>query len=245
MGGRVAVRLRDAGHRVLGCDVRAGRAAELDLEPVELDAVAAADAVFLSLPDTSTIESVVAVLPRRPGLVVVDLSTAEPASTRRLAAQLAADGVVLVDAGVSGGPLAAEAGTLTIMTGGPRDALERVRPLPDAFAVRVFHPGAVGNGHAAKAVNNFLNGVNLAAAAEAFVVGERAGLDPKLLLEVVNASSGRNWATENRFPRILEGDFIEGGLSNALMTKDLEIYVNLARREAGRTSGIALSAWQL
>jgi 3-hydroxyisobutyrate dehydrogenase len=93
----------------------------------------------------------------------------------------------------------------------------------------VHHMGASGSGHVAKLINNFLNAVSLAATAEAMVAGRKAGLDLRQLLEVVNASSGVNFATLNRFPRIVEGDYLEGGLTSDLMAKDVMLYLDLVR----------------
>jgi 3-hydroxyisobutyrate dehydrogenase len=163
---------------------------------------------------------------------VVDLSTASPSASRDHHGYLAERGIRFIDAGVSGGPAGAEAGSLTLMVGGDMEVLEEVRPILEQIGSRIYHMGDPGNGHATKAVNNYLNGVNLAASAEAMVVGVKAGLDPELLLEVINESTGANWATKNRFPRIIEGDYIEGGLSNRLMAKDLDLYLALAD-EAG------------
>ena len=165
----------------------------------------------------------------RPGQVVVDLSTATPSSTVELHAKLAERGVELVDAGISGGAAAAEQGTLTIMAGGSEQALERVRPILETFSARIYHMGASGAGHTAKLLNNFLNGINLTAASEAMVAARKAGLDLHVFLDVVNHSSGANWATLNRFPHIVEGDYLEGGLTGNLMLKDLTLYVDLAR----------------
>jgi 3-hydroxyisobutyrate dehydrogenase len=160
---------------------------------------------------------------------VVDLSTAAPSSTVRLHAQLRERGVELVDAGISGGAAAAEKGTLTIMAGGSEAALGRVRPILETFSARVYYMGASGSGHTAKLLNNFLNGVNLTASSEAMVAARKAGLDLRTFLDVVNNSSGSNWATQNRFPHILEGDYLEGGLTGNLLLKDLTLYVDLAR----------------
>jgi 3-hydroxyisobutyrate dehydrogenase-like beta-hydroxyacid dehydrogenase len=95
--------------------------------------------------------------------------------------------------------------------------------------------GPSGSGHVAKLINNFLNAVSLAATAEAMIAGRKAGLDLRQLLEVVNASSGVNFATLNRFPRIVEGDYLEGGLTSDLMAKDVMLYLDLVR-ELGVTS---------
>lgn len=234
IGGAMARRMAHCGFAVHGHDVRPGRATELGLPAADSVAAACdADIVFLSLPSSEVVESVVrgeggVRESARRGTLVVDLSTADPDSTRRLHAELESCGVALVDAGVSGGPWAATKGELTVMAGGAAEALARATPALQAIASRIVHMGPSGAGHAAKAVNNFLNGMNLAATAEAMVVGVKAGLDPVKLLEVVNASSGRNWATEVRFPRIVRGDYLEGGLSNALMAKDLDVYLRLA-----------------
>jgi 3-hydroxyisobutyrate dehydrogenase len=239
MGGRIARRLVDGGEDVVGFDLDAARAADAGAwAAASLSEVAsAADVVLLSLPDSPAIEAVIDALEGdlREGQVVVDLSTAAPASTIAIHERLAARGVAYVDAGISGGAAGAEAGTLTIMAGGEAEALDAVRPVLAHFAATVHHMGASGSGHVAKLINNFLNAVSLAASAEAMVAGRKAGLDLRQLLEVINASSGVNFATLNRFPRIVEGDYLEGGLTSDLMAKDVMLYLDLAR-ELGVTS---------
>jgi 3-hydroxyisobutyrate dehydrogenase-like beta-hydroxyacid dehydrogenase len=163
----------------------------------------------------------------RAAQVVVDLSTAAPASTRRIHDQLAARGASYLDAGISGGAAAADKGALTLMVGGDKQALERVRPVLDSFSAQIFYCGTSGAGHTAKVLNNFLNAVSLAATAEIMVAGKKAGLDLGLLLEILNASSGVNFATLNRFPKIIRGDYLKGGLTNALMMKDVVLYADL------------------
>jgi 3-hydroxyisobutyrate dehydrogenase-like beta-hydroxyacid dehydrogenase len=239
MGGRIARRLVDGGEDVVGFDLDAARAADAGARtagsPAEV--ASAADVVLLSLPDSPAIEAVIDAIEGdlREGQVVVDLSTAAPASTIAIHERLAARGVAYVDAGISGGAAGAEAGTLTIMAGGEAEALDAVRPVLAHFAATVHHMGASGSGHVAKLINNFLNAVSLAATAEAMVAGRKAGLDLRQLLEVINASSGVNFATLNRFPRIVEGDYLEGGLTSDLMAKDVMLYLDLAR-ELGVTS---------
>jgi 3-hydroxyisobutyrate dehydrogenase len=235
MGGRMVRRLVENGHEVLGFDVRDGLAAEAGAQPAGSagEVAATCEVVLLSLPDSRIIEKVAGgddgvLAHARDGQVVVDLSTANPASTRRLAQQFAAEGAVLLDAGISGGAAAADKGALTLMVGGDTEALERVRPVLDAFSSRIFTCGDSGAGHTAKVLNNFLNAVALASTAEVMVAGKKAGLDLAVLLDVLNASSGVNFATLNRFPRIITGDYLEGGLTNALMTKDVTLYADLA-----------------
>jgi 3-hydroxyisobutyrate dehydrogenase-like beta-hydroxyacid dehydrogenase len=115
------------------------------------------------------------------------------------------------------------------MAGGEPEALDQVRPVLAHFAATVHHMGASGSGHVAKLINNFLNAISLAATAEAMVAARKAGLDLRQLLEVINTSSGVNFATLNRFPRIVEGDYLEGGLTSDLMAKDLMLYLELVR----------------
>lgn len=234
MGGRIAQRLKACGVTVIGFDARPGRAEELGVQPAaSLAEAARAELVLLSLPSSRQVELVIEgpgglLEHARQGQIVVDLTTAEPASTRRLHGRLAERGARLLDCGISGGPGPAADGTLTLMVGGDAQALERARPVLAFAGTTIIHLGASGNGHAAKAVNNFLNAMNLAATAEAMVVGAAAGLDPAALLAVIQASSGRNFATEVRFPRILDGDYQDGALSTALMVKDLDVYAALA-----------------
>ena len=239
MGGRIARRLVDGGEDVVGFDLDAARAADAGARVAAwlAEVASAADVVLLSLPDSPAIEAVIDAIEDdlREGQVVVDLSTAGPASTIAIHERLAARGVAYVDAGISGGAAGAEAGTLTIMAGGEAEALDAVRPVLAHFAATVHHMGASGSGHVAKLINNFLNAVSLAATAEAMIAGRKAGLDLRQLLEVVNASSGVNFATLNRFPRIVEGDYLEGGLTSDLMAKDLMLYLDLVR-ELGVTS---------
>jgi 3-hydroxyisobutyrate dehydrogenase-like beta-hydroxyacid dehydrogenase len=242
MGGRIARRIAAAGHDVIGFDADPGRVAQAGVRPVPNVAAVAGDAeiVLLSLPDSPVVEAVVlgedGILSRgREGLHVVDLTTAAPSSTVRLHAALAERGITLIDAGISGGAAAADAGTLTIMAGGSGEALDRVRWALEPFSAKVFHVGGSGAGHTVKLLNNFLNAISLAATAEVMVAGRKAGLDLRQLLEVVNASSGVNFATLNRFPRIVEGDYLEGGLTSDLMAKDVMLYLDLVR-ELGVTS---------
>ncbi|GAA3687150.1 3-hydroxyisobutyrate dehydrogenase [Arthrobacter ginkgonis] len=235
MGGRMARRLVDAGRPVLGYDARPEsiEAAGATAAPSVAEVVAASDVVLLSLPESRIVEAVVLgedgiLAHARPGQVLVDLSTSAPASTIGLHGKLKAKGMTLIDAGISGGAAAAEKGTLTLMVGGDPAVLEQVRPILDAFSEHIFHCGGVGAGHTAKLLNNFLNAISLSATAEVMVAGRKAGLDLEVLLEVLNNSSGVNFATLNRFPKIIRGDYLKGGLTNSLMLKDVLAYVDLA-----------------
>jgi len=232
MGGRMTRRVVDGGVAVLGFDMNADAvaAAGASLASSAAQVVADADFVFLSLPDSKVVEKVVLdpafLAALRRGQVVVDLSTAAPSSTQAIHARLQELGVEYLDAGISGGAAAAEKGALTLMVGGSTEALERVKPTMAHFATNVFHLGGPGAGHSTKLLNNFLNAIALSATAEVMVAAKKAGLDLQTVLDVLNSSSGVNFATQNRFPKIIHGDYLKGGLTNALMTKDVVLYVD-------------------
>jgi 3-hydroxyisobutyrate dehydrogenase len=228
-------RLIEAGHDVIAVDANPDRIAECGARPAASLAELAGrcDVIMLSLPDSSVIEQVIRgdgglLTAARTGQVIVDLSTADPKSTVKLHDDLAARGVQFLDAGISGGAAAADKGTLTLMVGGDSGALAKVALYLDAFSAHVHHMGASGSGHITKVLNNFLNGVTLAATSEVMVAGKKAGLDLAQLLEVINTSSGVSYASLNRFPRIIAGDYLEGGLTGKLMAKDVRLYVDLA-----------------
>ena len=239
MGGRMTRRLVAAGISVVGFDVRPGQAAAAGATPTSSLAEVGngSDCVLLSLPDSTAVESVVLgdggagglADAATPGQVIVDLSTAAPASTRRLHAALAERGVQYLDAGISGGAAAAEKGSLTIMVGGSEAALDSVRWVFEPIASKVVFMGDSGAGHSTKLLNNFLNAVTLAATAEVMVAARKAGLDLAAVLDVINHSSGVSYASTNRFPHIINGDYLEGGLTSALMTKDVVLYVDHVR----------------
>lgn len=234
MGGRMAKCLTDAGVAVLGFDPREGAAAEAGASPAgtAAEVVAASDVVFFSLPDSTVVEAVVygdeAFLAAvTEGQTLVDLSTAAPESTRRIAADVAARGAHFLDAGISGGAAAAEKGALTLMVGGDAAVLDAVRPIMGHFATNVYLCGGSGAGHTVKLLNNFLNATALSATAEVMVAAKKAGLNLETVLDVFNASSGVNFATQNRFPKIIKGDYLKGGLTNSLMLKDVTLYLEL------------------
>ena len=233
MGGRMARRMVDHGFTLFGYDTRPGLAEAAGATPAAslAELVGAVDVVCMSLPDSHVIEPLVlgeagVLAGARPGQVVVDLSSAAPGSTVRIHERLAEQDVVYIDAGISGGASGAEKGTLTIMAGGSPEVLEQISWVFEPIAAKVFWMGGSGAGHTTKLLNNFLNGVSLAATAEVMVAARKAGLDLTRVLEVINASSGVNYATLNRFPHIVKGDYLEGGLTGSLMTKDIALYVD-------------------
>ncbi len=236
MGSRMTRRLIDAGIEVLGYDTASGRAAAAGTRAAASvrEVTGFADVVLLSLPDSTVVEAVVEgadgiLAACRKGQTVVDLSTAAASSTIRLNALFAQRGVQYIDAGISGGAAAAEKGTLTLMVGGDPAAIDAVQWVLKPIAAIALNMGSSGKGHTTKLLNNFLNAVSLAATAEVMVAGKKAGLDLHQLLDVFNSSSGVNFANQNRFPKIVDGDYLEGGLTSKLMTKDVVLYIDLVR----------------
>lgn len=136
------------------------------------------------------------------GAVIIDMSSSAPVGTRELGKDLAEQGIALIDAPVSGGVRGAVAATMSIMIGGDKALAERYDELLAAMGKR-FHVGTLGSGHAAKVLNNYVSAAGLAAAAEAVLVAERFGIDPQTLINVINASTGRNNSTENKFAQFI------------------------------------------
>ena len=195
------------------------------------DAAAGAELMITMLPDGKAVrEAVLKALPAlSSGAVVVDMSSSDPAATRALGTALAARGVELIDAPVSGAVPKAIDGTLTIMVGGTEAALARVRPVLEKLGNRIVHVGALGAGHAVKALNNYVGAAGTLAGFEALLIARAYGLDPKPMLEAINASTGRNSATERKIPQqVLTGAFASG-FRLALMVKDVGIAARLAR----------------
>ncbi|WP_330255683.1 NAD(P)-dependent oxidoreductase [Nocardia sp. NBC_00565] len=236
MGARMSKRLLDAGYAVLGFDPdadarRSLTAAGGTAAPDAATAVAGASFVILMLPNSAVVEATLgdaAVLDAlRPGSIVVDMSSSEPLSTQRLSYALAKRRITLIDAPVSGGISGAESGTLTIMAGGTETAVARIAALLEPLG-KLHRVGNTGAGHALKAINNLLAAVHLLAGAEGFAAGRRFGLDPELMVSMINISSGRSASTELKFPRFILPQTYDSGFGLALMLKDMRIATGLA-----------------
>lgn len=232
MGGRVAQRIFETGYPIVGFDASEAARSRWDLPCTgsAAELVQTRDVVLLSLPNSAIIERVIygtdGILQHvHPGQVIVDLSTASPQSTERIYDSLAAVGVAFVDGGLTGGVDSATTGTMTIMVGGDDEAIDAARPVLESFGSAIYRMGPSGAGHLAKVFTNFLNGIALAATSEVMVAAKKGGLDLPALLEVFNRGSAINWATRERFPHIVQGDYLEGGLSVDLMAKDIGLYL--------------------
>ncbi|AET66155.1 beta-hydroxyacid dehydrogenase, 3-hydroxyisobutyrate dehydrogenase [Desulfosporosinus orientis DSM 765] len=192
------------------------------------------DVVITMLPNGAVVEQVLLgeqgiFAGAKPGFTVIDMSSVGPTFTQKMA-KLASDRQVgYMDAPVSGGVKGAEAGTLTIMVGGEKELVQRYHSLLEVMGKKIYHVGKTGAGDAVKIVNNLLLGINMAAAAEAFVLGTKLGLDPQVLLEIISVSSGSSYALTAKMPNfIFKGQF-EAGFAIDLQYKDLELAVQTAK----------------
>ena len=251
MGLPMARSLLRHGHHVLGCDsnpaardalAEGSSAVAFAATPAEV--AAGAETMVLMLPDSQVVSAVMEgqgglLGALKPGQLVLDMSSSLPAETRRLAPLVAATGAMYADAPVSGGVAKARAGTLAIMFGGSDAAWAQGQPVLAGMGEQLIRCGDAGAGHAAKALNNFLYGAGLLAAAEAFRMGEKLGLDLSVLTDVINASSGRNVATELKAQAMIQQTY-PPSFQLGLMRKDLATAAAIAE-ETGEPA-VALKA---
>lgn len=232
MGGPMASHLVDAGHHLTIYDIRDEAMAPLAARGARQarssrEVADQADIVLFSLPEPSDVHGEAlgrdGVSAGSRAKILIDLSTTGPRTTAVVMSGLAEKGIALVDAPVSGGVAGARKGTLAVMASGPRDLVSRVEPLLAKFG-KVFFVGArPGMGQAMKLCNNILSATSMAVTAEAMVMGVKAGLDPKLMIEIINSGTGRNTASETKFPNeILPRRFAQG-FATGLMYKDVRL----------------------
>ena len=225
MGELMAANLARAGFRLQTWD-KAGKGNRRSAA----EAAEGADVLITMVPDGRAVEEAVrAALPGlRRGAIVIDMSSSDPQTTRRLGKRLAARGVAMLDAPVSGAVAKAKDGTLAIMAGGDARLIRKVSPLLRAMGKEIFPCGGLGAGHATKALNNYLGAAGTIAGFEALLIGKAFGLEPKTLVDVINASTGKNSTTERKIPQqVLTGAFASG-FKLALMAKDVGIADRLA-----------------
>jgi 2-hydroxy-3-oxopropionate reductase len=194
---------------------------------------AGSDIVMTMVTDTRAVEEVVLgeegiARGARRGTLVVDHSTIDPEGSRRIAGELEARGVEMLDAPVSGGSAAAEAGTLAILVGGATAALGRAAPVLSCYAKSLVHIGASGAGQVAKACNQICTIVNQLAAAEAMLLAERAGVDPRAVKEALMGGFAASRMLDLQAPKMIARDF-EGRIESRLHHKDIGIVLDLAR----------------
>ena len=226
MGRPMAANLAAAGYAVQSYDLKA-----LGNRRTAQAAAWGADVLITMLPDGDAVrDAVLEVLPwLKPGALVIDMSSSDPAGTRALGAALAARKIGMVDAPVSGARAGAKAASLAIMAGGSRKDFRHAFPVLKRLGKSIFHVGPLGAGHAVKALNNYLGAAGTLAGFEALLVARAYGLKPRPMLDAINASTGRNYTTERKIPRqVLTGAFASG-FKLGLMAKDVAIAERMAR----------------
>jgi 2-hydroxy-3-oxopropionate reductase len=197
------------------------------------EVAAQVEVVFTNLPDTPDVEKVVLgekgiLAGARAGLIFVDNSTIKPAAARSLAVQLAAHGVLSLDAPVSGGDIGARNATLAIMVGGPAEALEKVRPVFQAMGKTITHVGEAGAGQVAKAANQIMVAAQMVAMGELLIFSQKAGVDPQKVVEAIKGGAAQCWTLDVKPVRLFAGNRSPGFKAH-MQAKDLNIILETAR----------------
>ena len=215
------------------------------------EAAATTDIICLCVPVPADVETVIlgpdgVLAGARSGSLVVDFSTIDPATNRKVAAALAEQGVGYLDAPISGGPPGAEAGNLTVMCGGSEADYARALPVMEAVGEKIVHAGPIGAGSTVKLINQMLVGVNLSGAVEGFVLGAKAGIDPELLLDVVSSASGDSLQLRRCFPDFVFKNSYEPAFSANLLYKDIMLALGIGRELNVRLNlgNLALQAYE-
>jgi 3-hydroxyisobutyrate dehydrogenase len=237
MGWPMAANLVKAGFDVTVCDVVPGRAASFATETgakaaaTPAEAAAGADCVVIIVPTSKQVgEAVEAMLPSlKPGMLVIDMTSGQPGRTREISAMLEGHGVPMIDCPVSGGVPRAKSGQLAIMVGGPDAEIDRAEPVLKAMGTSVYRCGDIGAGQAMKALNNLVSAGGYLIGIEALLIGQRFGLDPTTMVDVLNASSGMNNSTQKKFKEYVLSRRFDAGFGLDLMVKDLSIALEVGR----------------
>ena len=248
MGWPMAANLVKAGHAVTVCDLSAGRAAAFAAETgaqataTAAEAAAGAEAFLCILPTSKEVAQVAAqvagVLPE--GALFIDLTSGNPSRTAEIAAMLAQRGIRTVDAPVSGGVTRAKSGELAIMLGGAEADLDAAEPVLRAMGTSLHRCGPVGAGQAMKALNNLVSAAGFLIGIEALLIGQRFGLDPAKMVDVLNASTGMNNSTQKKFKEYVLSRRFDAGFGLDLMVKDLSIALEVGRETTTPTPFAAL-----
>jgi 3-hydroxyisobutyrate dehydrogenase len=248
MGWPMAANLVKAGFDVTACDVAPGRVAAFASEtggkasssPAE--AAAGADCVITIVPTSKQVaEAVEAMLPALArGMLLIDMTSGQPGRTREIAAMLAGHGVAMIDCPVSGGVPRAKTGQLAIMAGGEEADLDRADAVLRAMGTSIHRCGPIGAGQAMKALNNLVSAGGYLIGIEALLIGQRFGLDPAKMVDVLNASTGMNNSTQKKFKEYVLSRRFDAGFGLDLMVKDLSIALEVGRETATPTPFAAL-----
>jgi len=248
MGWPMAANLVKAGFEVTAADVVPGRAEAFAAEsggkaaasPAE--AASGADAVVIIVPTSKHVgEAVQAMAPSlTKGMLVIDMTSGQPGRTRDIAASLAGKGVAMIDCPVSGGVPRARTGQLAIMAGGEEADLDRADALLKAMGTSIHRCGPIGAGQAMKALNNLVSAGGYLIGIEALLIGQRFGLDPAKMVDVLNASTGMNNSTQKKFKEYVLSRRFDAGFGLDLMVKDLSIALEVGRETTTPTPFAAL-----
>ena len=237
MGTPMATNLAKAGYKLVIYDADARRtqalASTLEIEVADSPAALGAmcGTVITMLPDGKIVRNVLCgqsdgdkdcvIAGLKSGSLVIDMSSSSPVGTRELGALLEKRGIKLIDAPVSNGVKGATAATLAIMVGGDDALFAQTKPMLEKIGNQIFHAGPLGSGHAIKALNNYVSAAGLVAACEAVVAGQRFGLDAGVIVDILNASSGMNNTTKNKFKQHMLSGTYGAGFFTGLMAKDV------------------------
>lgn len=256
MGLPMAKRLVESGIKVVAQDADVNRAHLLRECCPEMvvaarchEDFANVDCLISMLPNSAVVEAVLlqsgVASALKPGTLIIDMSSSEPLRTRQLAETLTNQGLTFIDAPVSGGVKRAEEAKLAIMVGGPLEYLDRARSVLNVMGSTIIHVGPVGAGHAAKALNNYVSAAHLLATVEALHAAERFGIDPYVMTDILNASSGRNATSEIKAKQFMLSGTFGSGFALKLMTKDVKIADDLihAMKSSSVMADKVLSIW--
>ena len=249
MGWPMAANLVKAGFEVTVSDAVAGRAAQFAGEVGgraagdATEAVRDAEAVVTILPTSAQVAEVAAAIGSAlaPGSLVIDMTSGQPGKTREIAAALAERGIGMIDAPVSGGVPRAKSGSLAIMLGGEDALLDRAEPVLKAMGTSLHRCGGIGAGQAMKALNNLASAGNFMLGVEVMLIGQRFGLDPAKMVDVLNASSGMSDSSQRKFKQFVLSRRFDDGFALELMVKDLGIALEVGRQTATPTPIAALA----
>jgi 3-hydroxyisobutyrate dehydrogenase len=248
MGWPMAAQLLKAGFEVTVSDAVAGRTEEFvkgvgGVAAADVaKAASAADVIITMVPTSADVIRIVDAIrdSLHRGQILIDMSSGAPAATQKIAAELELSGVIVLDAPVSGGVSRARTGELAIMTGGDAEALDCVDPLLRAMGTTIHRIGPVGAGQAMKALNNLVSAGGFLIAVEALVIGQQFGLDPAVMTDVLNASTGMNNTTQKKLKQFVLSRKFDSGFGLDLMVKDLSIALEVGRDNAAPTPFAAL-----
>ncbi|PJX25636.1 hydroxyacid oxidoreductase [Advenella sp. S44] len=243
MGYPMASRLQQAGYPLLVMDTNAqlteplARLSSVTVAATGYEMARECNFIITMLPTSAIVETVLTgangvLAALNPNTVIIDMSSGIPTQTLRLAKLTQEAGGALIDAPVSGGVARARTGELAIMAGGADDIIQRVRPILSVMGKTISHTGDVGSAHAMKALNNLVSAGGFLIGVEALLIGQRFGLDPSVMIDILNASTGMNNSTQKKFKQFVLSRKFDSGFGLDLMIKDLTIATGLAAESA-------------